>query len=616
MLVQASPLLDLLVPIILLILLINVMLAILIALHASRSGDMPGTWFGTITLLGAFGVAIYLFRQAGIIDKVVRVNTVFSRISTGIALMLTIMIYGAFQLFGVSQGLVTLPEIWPALSLALTLAPCLFLLGWIGASNRVGSLFSFLAAALGVYATWDLMYGDPDGFLVPGFTIIKWILFGLMTGGGLLALFNFFCMWFTPANSYKVRLAYRIKLKRQFKKHGKIVIGTAIACMALGSIAIVSQFPSMYRQSFTITPRDYHAKIAFWGRFEYDAYNTTERTELNQHNCTIIFYNTPDIRYASKRQEFIDNMTAWNTSYPNVSFIAAIPGITRINNTGDDMKDFLWGGFAWDGAVEGTIKYAKEYVFLAQANNLTNFKGINTDQESPSDKLATQYGIDIGPDRGRHDQAIDMYNDFFAWMDLHAPTMFLTSTMGNEPFLDMQDGDNDLHHVHMWNVLDVDGWHELAPMIYRCGYRGKKPYGGFDSLQAGIDVDGSIEVYNKLKYLNNSLHKVDGHNDRLGIYLGITNCSCYGRDVEQYEQDGTYLGKGYDELVKDALIAKHFGSRIITLFILDTVVEKGYSMGGVFDTWALNSSMISMHPSMVKMPPIISRYSWTPMLNS
>jgi hypothetical protein len=42
---------------------------------------------------------------------------------------------------------------------------------------------------------------------------------------------------------------------------------------------------------------------------------------------------------------------------------------------------------------------------------------------------------------------------------------------------------------------------------------------------------------------------------------------------------------GYDSLVRDALISKHFGAKIITIFILDTVIENGYSMGGVFDTW-------------------------------
>ena len=78
--------------------------------------------------------------------------------------------------------------------------------------------------------------------------------------------------------------------------------------------------------------------------------------------------------------------------------------------------------------------------------------------------------------------------------------------------------------------------------------------------------------------------RVHGNTSRLGVYLGITNCTCYGRDVEVWEY-GEYQGMGYDMLVRDTLIAKSFGAPIITLFILDTVFEWDYSMGGVFDSY-------------------------------
>ncbi|MHA1680235.1 MAG: hypothetical protein ACTSUE_04460 [Promethearchaeota archaeon] len=579
---------SILIIILILIVSLDIALGVLTYFHARKRDDIPITWLIFTCLTGALGFSIYIMRVRKTLDRHVKNNVVISRISTAITILMVFIVYGAFYIQAVQLGIASIIEVWPTVSLALSLLPIFFIGAYLGASNRIGAISTFLVTAMGIYATWDMVYGDPLSFIGPGFIVVRWVIFGIVVWGGLSGLFNFFCMWFTKKNSYKERGAYASKLVRQFRKHKIAVIASAVAVGLLATVGFVSQSPALYNQVFTIQGQDYKADIAFWGKYTYNAYNASEKAELNEHNITIVFYNTPDIRNPTTRANFVVEMNTWKNNYPNVRFIAAIPGITRINNTGDDNKDFLWGGFAWDGAVEGTVKYAKEFILLAQAENLTNFIGINTDQESPSEVLRDTYGIDIEPNAERHELAVEMYDEFFNWVKANASNMFMTSTMGNAPFLDLQDGDWDLHYQEMWNVLDVNGWDELAPMIYRCGYRGEKPYGGYTQLTAGRDVSGSIEVYNDLKNLNDSLYRVDGNASRLGIYLGITNCTCYGRDIDQYEQDGTYLGKGYDELVKDALIAKHFGSRIITLFILDTVVENGYSMGGVFDTWGID----------------------------
>jgi hypothetical protein len=587
--IEANPLIILLL--VVLILATNAGLAIAALFIAKRAEDRYWTFFVVVFLLGIVGFVIYLLRWGKKLQATTYAGVVLSRISVGIAIILTFTLYGACPLLSVAWGTVTLLEAWPSIALAIAACGVMFIFGWIGASNRIGALFTFLSSVVAIFATWDWMYSDDDGFFMLAFSIMKWTLLVVIVILGFNGLFNFFGMWFTPTNSSRRRWAYVEKLGKKAKQHAKALAIVAAATIALVATGTLSQVDAIYPQTVTITPRDYQAKIAFWGSMDYNRvdYTSTVKDELNEHNATIIFYNTPDIRTVAGRQNFIDNMKAWNSSHPKVRFIAAIPGITRIANTGDDMVDFLWGGFAWDGAVEGTVKYAKEFILLAKQQNLTNFVGINTDQESPSDELQSIYGVNIGPNATRHAEAIQMYNDFRTWVDFNAQNMTLTSTMGTEPFVDVQDGDNDLHVMQRWNVLDVTTWDELAPMIYRGGYKGEKPYGGYTSItEGGEETDGSIMVYNKLRFLNNSLYTVDGNADRLGIYLGITNCTCYGRDVDQYDSHGNYIGRGYDQLVRDALISKHFGAKIITIFILDTVIENGYSMGGVFDTWGLS----------------------------
>jgi len=95
---------------------------------------------------------------------------------------------------------------------------------------------------------------------------------------------------------------------------------------------------------------------------------------------------------------------------------------------------------------------------------------------------------------------------------------------------------------------------------------------------------GHYWVYMQLFLLAAALEKKFGTHDKMGVYLGITNVSCYGANYVQY-QNGQPAGYGYDNLVRDALIAKHFGVKVITIFLLTTVIENGYSMGGVFDSY-------------------------------
>jgi len=73
-----------------------------------------------------------------------------------------------------------------------------------------------------------------------------------------------------------------------------------------------------------------------------------------------------------------------------------------------------------------------------------------------------------------------------------------------------------------------------------------------------------------------------GNLDRLGIYLGETNCSCYGNDTQVYE-NGQYMGTGFDVLVRDSLICKSFGVKTLSYFLLfNSPSGNGWILGGDF----------------------------------
>jgi hypothetical protein len=123
-----------------------------------------------------------------------------------------------------------------------------------------------------------------------------------------------------------------------------------------------------------------------------------------------------------------------------------------------------------------------------------------------------------------------------------------------------------------------DRFTTYAPMIYRCGYTGTKPYG---SPEDPLKPWGTAySVYTHLYTLASVLPV-----NRMGVYLGILNCSCYGRDLPQPEPITWGNATGLGNLERDVLIAKSFGIREVTFFLQWTAIENGYSMGGAFATY-------------------------------
>ncbi|HME52623.1 MAG TPA: hypothetical protein VKM55_10420 [Candidatus Lokiarchaeia archaeon] len=572
----------LLVVIVAIIIASNAAMAVLAWHDAKLRGDRHWTFLVFVFFTGIVGVVIYLLRATKLLQSTTYIGVVLSRFCSGVAILLITALYCIFPVIAVSAGSVDLVDLWPSFFLGLFASTAILLFAWLGSANRIGQLCTFLGAALTVYATFDLLPDNAEGDIFPGFAVMRWTLFFVLVVLGFNGLFNFIGMFFTPTNSSKDRWFFVMKLQRKARQHYRaVIIGTSVF-IALGIAATLAQLPSMYSETITISPRNYQAKFSFWGMLANTSYTPPQRATLNAHSATITTFDTPNIWDPTSRHYFVSQLKDWNASYPNVHFIFSISGFVRIHNTGNNLTDFT-GGFVWDGSYEGTIMFAKDLIKVALAYNLTNCVGINTDQESPPSNLPSN--ISTSPNITRHDLSVQAYKAFGDWVHVNASRMTLTTTVSIEPFVDVVDGDFDLHYTRMWDVLDAPIWNEYAPMIYRCGYSGTKPYGGYARITAGVNVDGNVVIYDELKYLAAGLTKVFGNADRLGIYLGITNDTCYGRDIPQYDSHGHYVGKGYDQLVEDALIAKSFGSKTITIFILNTVVEGGYSMGGVFDTW-------------------------------
>ncbi|NVM56439.1 MAG: hypothetical protein HWN66_22265, partial [Candidatus Helarchaeota archaeon] len=187
----------------------------------------------------------------------------------------------------------------------------------------------------------------------------------------------------------------------------------------------------------------------------------------------------------------------------------------------------------------------------------------------------------------RHDESKELWYNFFDWMELNAPELELSAINYVESGIDLFDEDYDLHYIRRYSFLDLDtdALDEYAPMSYRGWYRGERPYGSSMEKPLIRYLDGGhYWIYTQMNLLAAALDNKFGNHTKMGIYLGITNCTCYKNGSVQY-QNGQPAGDGYDNLVRDALIAKHFGVKRITIFLLTTVMENGYYMGGVFDSY-------------------------------
>jgi hypothetical protein len=518
------------------------------------------------------GIPSERFKPKGaFLDKFISYSSIYAETTLGVA----ITFIAIFELVPILRNYTTffLPDLiysfllWGTLIFVLSYWGKLVYKTWFG--QLIIGLFSVACyfPLSGAILRRDELIGE-----FPILYLFALILVITMAVGLLLNVINF--LFLIPIHHFwvfKGPTAWRTHFTRGFRSHGKeIAFGFICTCM-LGFPTILLMQPTSWNLPITVQPQDYQAEIAFWGMQEPDVYTDPQKETLDNHRAIIIHFDTPNINIPAIEADYLSHLTYWNNSYPNIRIMAAIPAQPS-------------GGFVWDGEVEQTVEYAKKFMNLAKDNNLVNFIGISLDIEAPNEEVVEALGMSTLVNRTRHEESRQKMIEFFNWRDEYMPDMKVQMVADVSDVMDVFDGDNDLQVIKRHNGIEVPRYDEYAPMIYRCGYRGTKPYGDYPETLPEDQPSDHYWTYANMQLLTRGVEYVYGNRDKLGVYLGITNCSCYGRDVQQYDR-GEPAGFGYESLVRDSLIAKHFGAPIITIFILNTVPENGYSMGGVFDVW-------------------------------
>ncbi|MHA1734459.1 MAG: hypothetical protein ACTSU5_21180 [Promethearchaeota archaeon] len=440
------------------------------------------------------------------------------------------------------------------------------------AGTWVGELATALAHVLAFFPYNELVLHQFDELATFPFALaVGLAVLSAMLVGFALNVLDFFVV--APLNHARKGGKSAREAVAGFFRGNRKRLAVAVAVVAAASVPIVAATtPAAWNVPITVQPRDYQAEIAFWGLHDPANYTDAQKAALDRHGVTIVHFDTIDVQNATLAPVYVSRLEYWRDNYPRVRFMAAIPAPR--------------GGFVWDGESAGTIKLAEAYITLAREHNLTNFVGVSFDWEKPQNptRLA-ELGIDVAPNATRHAESRKLWNEFFTWKEANAPGMRTEAVNYVKTSLDVHDGDDDLQVLLRYDVFDVPFYDSYAPMVYRGDCSGTKPYGDVPRWEPGDAPDDPYWFYGMMEMHAKAVERAFGDRTRLGVYLGITNCTCYGSDVEQYVH-GEPAGYGYDALVRDALVAKHFGAPTITLFLLNTVVDpKGYSMGGVFDSY-------------------------------
>lgn len=409
-------------------------------------------------------------------------------------------------------------------------------------------------------------------FLIVG--VFGYIFIIALIGVVVTSLVNLVIYTILMLNSRSVP-AIRQKLKERIlpnipNKKEFLVIFLIFFC-GIGIPTLILYPPIYWNQEITIHPQNYDAKIAFWGQWHVSSYTEQQRESLNDHSVLIHGYgwslNTPD------EQNFIDNLTYWNTYYPNVKFTIAIPGYHN--------------DFVSDIHYETTIEKTKYFVRLMNNNShLKNVVGVSYDMEETYFRdIMESEGISNAPNRERHDNANQSWNELFEWLEENDNNNLKTYLINYvETAMDLFDEDNDIQLMHKYNAHEIPHWDKYVPMVYRAGLLGPLPYGEYPYMSYFNQPSDQAWLYYQLYYLYTGIVQEYETANRMGILLGIINASCYGRDIIQEEYDGV-VKYGYDKLVEDSLMAKHFGVETITLFLANTVYQDGFAMGGAFATY-------------------------------
>ncbi|MHA1699487.1 MAG: hypothetical protein ACTSWN_11655, partial [Promethearchaeota archaeon] len=372
-------------------------------------------------------------------------------------------------------------------------------------------------------------------------------------------------VWFMLIFKKRITIPRLPEMRAEVKRNR----GIAIFSVVLGACAMPGLYMAspLYRPAIKITPMDYEITYKWWMHVSnLSQYDDQTLDELNEHSCTLDICGYAGI----PTQDDIESLKQLEARLPNCTyrFVEAGPNISQI--------------------IANTKVVLEIMVEYENNGTLHNWEGVTFDIENPT--FETRNGFNSTQ------ECIDAWEDLFAWkrqleqQRISGREIVVESVHSDRQINDFWDGDPDLQSLDGYvSVSPTDGWSVYAPMLYRCWPTDPPPYGISDGVYTSPkEFTTNYDFYTALYQAVNRLPI-----EKRGAYIGITNCSCYGRDIPQDpdivtwylpEENGTPTGFG--NLVRDVLICKHFGIREVTFFLLKTASDDGINvMGGAFESY-------------------------------
>jgi len=196
------------------------------------------------------------------------------------------------------------------------------------------------------------------------------------------------------SNIYVLYSRYKNRKNSSKTNQGRKIKKIIIFSLALTGIPLVIlATPGVLQIPITIEPKDYEVEFALFGC--HGNVTTSMGDALNKHKVILVMGCIPDLNDKDGKKEFLNTYTHYNNTYPNITIFFA-PGASP-------------GGFIWDGNTKNIIKILKDVITVSKENNLTNVKGLTIDIEPP----IPDPEFDCSPNKERHDESYEMWEDFF-----------------------------------------------------------------------------------------------------------------------------------------------------------------------------------------------------------
>jgi hypothetical protein len=453
------------------------------------------------------------------------------------------------------------------------------------AHTRMGSFVTLIGFAYWwmVPSNWIIMEWDDMQWDFALTYYIIWTIFVLLAIVAGIGLLNFFSETIRMKKENKsvllgpwgstfaevLSVAHLTPLQKQKMKKG---LGITLLVIGLSAPGLLS-FGNVYEFPIEVTPQNYDITYNFWATPNING--TYKQEWVDKYHFTPQYYNDSILDEFNKHKVNLD-LTFNRLTYSDVAMLKAwearCPDITyRITIYPSQLSE-----------VPELVENATEIMIeCIQNNTLDQWLGFCFDIEGPNFRYNSSYKT--------FDEATAMWNGIFDYVEAKAKIINQTIEMEcvSDPWVAMDikfDGDADIHKFRAYNEYYPERFTTYAPMIYRCWYEGQEPWGSPEDPADKWDT--SFSVYSTLYNLKSGIP-----DEKLGFYIGITNTSCYGRDLPQpepYDWPKGVPNSGYANLLRDVLIAKHFGMKEITFFLAWSWIEGGHSMGGVFESYGIN----------------------------